>query len=276
MIKTLVSVIIPCYNLGDYIQETINSVLSQSYKNFELIIVNDGSTDKKTNKFLREYTHSKVTIYNTNNQGLARARNYGIKCSHGEFVCCIDADDKYHPDFLKKTIAAFEKNKDNNIGIVSTNMAVFENTIASVKLNSYSPANMAVSNQLHVASLYKKECWTNVGGYSTNLSGYQDWDFWIKIISHGYIWTIIPEELFFYRDRKNSMVKTSNKKQVSLYNTIVDNNKIFYKEHAIEIIKQLNQNNFNLSQQLNNIYSSKFFYLWQTYNKILKKIKIKR
>ena len=97
-----ISVVIPLYNKENHIINTINSVLNQSYKNFELIVVNDGSTDNSleiANKCLTNFENKK--IINQKNRGLSGARNTGVYKSEGELVAFLDADDTWHPDFLK-------------------------------------------------------------------------------------------------------------------------------------------------------------------------------
>ena len=89
-----VSVIIPCYNQGQYIEEAVKSVLAQTYQNFEIIIVNDGSTDEFTNKLLSDYDKQKTKVLHTDNQGLASARNNGIKVAKGKYILPLDADER--------------------------------------------------------------------------------------------------------------------------------------------------------------------------------------
>ncbi|MEW6068859.1 MAG: glycosyltransferase [Nitrospirota bacterium] len=231
-----VSVIIPCYNLGIYLDEAVDSVLAQTYQDYEIIIINDGSTDEFTNNLLKDYSKPKCTIYTTPNQGLPAARNYGIERSKGECICCLDADDKYHPEFLVKTMASLDGDKEHKYGFVTSYVQVFGEENYIWETAEYNPYRLAVDNRIHVASLFRKQCWEEVGGYSTNLSGYQDWDFWISIAAKGYEWKIIKEPLFYYRIRKNSMLKTSDKKRNALYNQIIENNKNFYKNNFLNIL----------------------------------------
>jgi len=84
-----VSVIIPCYNQGQYLDEAVDSVLNQTFEDFEIIIVNDGSTDDFTNNLLVNYHKPKTKVISTQNQGLPSARNNGIKIASGEYICCL-------------------------------------------------------------------------------------------------------------------------------------------------------------------------------------------
>src|SRR4030066_1926561 len=122
-----VSVIMPCYNLGQYLNEAVESVLSQTFQDFEIIIVNDGSTDEFTNKLLANYNKPKTRVLTTDNEGLPSARNNGIKISSGEYICCLDADDKYHPEFLEKTVPVLMNDMAHEYGFVTTWAQFFGN-----------------------------------------------------------------------------------------------------------------------------------------------------
>jgi glycosyltransferase involved in cell wall biosynthesis len=231
-----VSVIIPCYNLGQYLDEAVDSVLDQTYQDFEIIIVNDGSSDEFTNTLLKDYSKPKCTVYATSNQGLPAARNYGIERANGQYICCLDADDKYHPEFLEKCIKVLDEDKKDEFGFVTTWVQLFGNQNGIWETEDYNPYKLVFENQIHVASLFRKVIWEKVNGYSTNLSGYQDWDFWLKIVAKGYKWALIKEPLFLYRSRHYSMISDSDKKRTGLRRTILQNNLEFLKKHPSEII----------------------------------------
>ena len=95
-----VSVIIPCYNQGAYLNEAVESILAQSYRDFEIIVVNDGSTDEETNRLLSGYDRQQTRVLHTENQGLSSARNNGIREAQGEYILPLDADDRIDPTYL--------------------------------------------------------------------------------------------------------------------------------------------------------------------------------
>jgi glycosyltransferase involved in cell wall biosynthesis len=233
-----VSVIIPCFNLGQYIDEAVDSVLSQTFQDFEIIIVNDGSTDEFTNDLLIKYNKLKTKVYITTNQGVTKARNYAIERASGDYICCLDADDIYHVEFLEQTVRVFEEDIKLEYGIVTTNFEIFENSLTKIDVIDYNQYALATENAPHGASLFRKKCWKEVGGYVTNMTGYQDWNFWLAIITKGYKWFTVKEYLFYYRDRDNSMVKTSDKKRIALTYQIIENNKEYYLKNSIDIIKE--------------------------------------
>jgi len=250
-------VIIPCYNLGQYLNEAVDSVLSQTFQDFEIIIVNDGSTDEYTNELIGEYDRPKTKVLCTVNQGLSSARNNGINIAQGEYVCCLDADDKYHTDFLKKTVDTMCTEGNEKVGFVTTWVQTFGERRFLWKPEHYNPIRLAIENTVHVASLYRRQCWERVGGYAANLAGgYEDWNFWIAIVALGYTWDCVEETLFYYRKRKHSMVSSSDIMRGQLFSTIVENNEGFYRQHLKEILLEATNNWLKADKGLNDIATS--------------------
>ena len=126
MTNCRVSVVIPCYNGEAFIGEAIVSVLSQSYGDFEVIVVDDGSSDGSTEK-VRSFEDSRVRlIEHEENKGIAAARNTGIKEAHGEFVAFLDQDDLWYPKKLEKQLAVFDQDTTGEIGLVFTRREILE------------------------------------------------------------------------------------------------------------------------------------------------------
>ena len=109
--QPFVSVVIPCYNHGQYVEEAVQSILRQTWQNFEIIVVNDGSNVQDTVEILRDFHMPKTRVLHlSQNVGLPAARNAGIREAKGKYVCCLDADDKLHPTYLEKAIVTMEVN----------------------------------------------------------------------------------------------------------------------------------------------------------------------
>lgn len=238
----LVSIIIPLYNLGPYLDEAVASVLNQTYRNFEILVVNDGSTDKNTLTILKQLKKKylgKVQFIDQKNQGLPSARNNGISMAKGKYICCLDADDKYNEEFIEKAVKELERNKD---AAIATTWLEYFGTYQDIwQASDYNPARLLVQNSVHVASLFRKSAWQEVGGYSVYMDkGYEDWEFWIKIVSKGHRWVTIHEPLFYYRVRSDSMITHSNQVRESLIEKIITNNKQFYLENLTKIIELIN------------------------------------
>ncbi len=198
-----VSVVIPCYNMGQYIEETVASVLAQTFRDFEILIVDDGSDDPATLEILNRLSGGVVTLMRTGNQGVAAARNHGIQNARGTYILPLDADDLITPDFLEKTVSFFEKNPE--LGIVSSDAMLFGEVTGICQLPVFSAERLLSENLLYVTSLFRKSDWQKVGGYRTVMKyGWEDWDFWIAMTRNRVIVERVPEALIKYRIRRDS------------------------------------------------------------------------
>jgi glycosyltransferase involved in cell wall biosynthesis len=231
-----VSVIIPCYNLGQYIDEAVDSVLAQTYRNFEIIIVNDGSTDEETINILKNYNKPKTEVIHTTNQGVSAARNTGIQVASGKYIICLDADDKICNTYLEKAVKVLEENQ--NIGIVDCEVELFgEQTGRCEFLPEYQLSLILLVNCVYPIGVFRKSDWERTNGYNSNMIyGWEDHDFWLSIIELGREVVRLPEVLFFYRQRSGSRDKSIQREQfIYLYAQLFKNHTKLYSEN-IEII----------------------------------------
>lgn len=227
-----ISVVIPCYNQGEYLDEAVCSVLDQTYQNFEIIIVNDGSTDDRTRQILEGYQKPKTRIIHTDNQGLATARNIGIDEASGEYIFPLDADDKIEPELFEKSMAAFERDAD--IGIVYCEARYFGALDGQWILPEYSKEEILKNNVIFASAVFRKVHWQAVGGYNINMVyGFEDWDFWLALTELGLKVYKIPEVLFHYRIKAQSMVKgIDDEKQFFMRLHTAINHRQLYKNAA--------------------------------------------
>lgn len=237
-----VSVVITCYNLGRYLYEAVDSVLKQTIKQVEIIVIDDGSTDKMTIDVLDEMRHQKISVVRTENQGLCSARNTGITLARAKYICCLDADDKLDKGYLEEVCSVLDGDYDKNLGFVTTWAMLFGNVHTVWKTRDYNPILLAINNVVTVASVFRKEAWLMVGGYNVNMrEGYEDWNFWLSIVAKGYRWTVIQKPLFWYRVRPNSMISKSVMIHKRLFDRIMENNRDFYKENRDAIIQTVEE-----------------------------------
>ena len=223
----LVTVVIPCYNQAKYLPEALQSIENQTHQSWECIIVNDGSPDE-TDKVAAEWCakDSRFNYLYQNNGGLSNARNNGIKQAKGKYILTLDSDDKFEPTFIEKAIKILESNDE--IGVVSSwgirfmeNKQFGEFRPRGKSLDDFLFANAAIGT-----SLFRKKCWGQVGGYDENMkSGYEDWEFYIRVCKQGWIVHIIEEILFFYRQHTVSM------RTVALKNHNIEIRKYIYLKH---------------------------------------------
>jgi glycosyltransferase involved in cell wall biosynthesis len=199
-----VSVIVTCFELGDTLGEALASVDAQTFRDFEVVVVDDGSTGSATLAALERIDPAHARVLRTENRGLPAARNHGVRHSRGELLCCLDADDRLHPEWLAKAIAAFER--DPSLAFVSHWLRAFgDEEWDWTPTDCGFPALLDV-NTVNGAALVRRSSWEAVGGQDESLrEGCEDWDFWITLVERGFRGAILPEFLFFYRRRAASM-----------------------------------------------------------------------
>lgn len=198
MSNPLVSVIIPCYNHGIYLEETIDSVLKSSYGNYEIIVVDDMSTDTLTQQVLNGLNKPKTRILCNHHKGVANARNTGIKDARGKYILPLDADDKISDQYISKAVEVLESNP--NMGIVYAKARYFGKKIGEWKLPSYSVERILASNIIFCTAFFRKEDWERIKGYKPDIPyGKEDWEFWLSIIELGREVYCLPGIHFYYR-----------------------------------------------------------------------------
>jgi glycosyltransferase involved in cell wall biosynthesis len=201
-----VSVIIPCFNQGPYLGEAVESVLQQTFQDFEILVVDDGSNDPETVRMLEGYERPKTRVMHTDNQGLAAARNNGIREAKGQYILPLDADDKIGSDYLEDAVRILDRHPD--IGIVYSEAAYFGVRTGHWHLPEYSTEQMLFQNLIFCSALFRREDWDRVGGYNINMVyGWEDWDFWLSLIHLDVKVYRIPRVHFFYRIREASMIQ---------------------------------------------------------------------
>ena len=208
--NTLVSIIVPCYKQAHFLNESLQSVLEQSYPYWECIVVDDGSPDDT--KTVAQHWITKDDRFKyvaKNNGGLSSARNAGIKTSKGELILPLDADDVLHPDYLSKCVPELQNHPET--AIVSCYTKFFSNStnqvIHELKPSGTTFHSLCFENNLIATSLYRKSDWEAVGGYDETMKhGFEDWEFWVAITKSGKTYKVVPEFLFFYRKAKQSML----------------------------------------------------------------------
>jgi glycosyltransferase involved in cell wall biosynthesis len=223
------SIIIPCYNQGHFLDESISSLVSQSYTNWEAIIINDGSTDMTfdvADKWIKK--DSRIKLVSRSNNGLSSARNTGIEFSSGEYIALLDADDKYYTGHLLSLLPFFQCGCD----VVFTGYSYFSRTIAinhSVRLNK----SISFEKILHgnivppVAVAFKRSIIHLSGGFDESLKSAEDWDLWIRFYKIGSSLGISHEPTVHYRISENSMSRQfltmyQSLKQVSMQAYTID------------------------------------------------------
>ncbi|MFV8368173.1 glycosyltransferase family 2 protein [Flavobacterium sp. LB2R40] len=205
-----VTIIVPCYNQAQFLEEALQSVLNQTYTNWECIIVNDGSPDN-TEEIAKSWmdNDSRFVYLKKDNGGLSSARNLGIVHAIGEFILPLDADDKISVNYIASAIESFEQ--DVLLKVVYCKAEKFGDEIGMWELAPFSLFNLSRKNMIFCSAMYRKRDWERVGGYDVKMVyGWEDWEFWIATLKNGGNVKCLNEVGFFYRIKLNSMLKKIN------------------------------------------------------------------
>lgn len=212
MTNPLVSIIIPCYNGAKFIAETIQSVINQTYPNWELIIVNDGSSDN-SEKLIKTLIDKefRATLVNKTNSGVSDTRNKGISFAKGDYITFLDADDVWFKDNLEKKVTFLSS---KNFDIVYSFYSTINEHSKSLTIKHEGTSNPTLKDFLYLKGnyntkpsglLYAKKIFTNFQGFDTNLSNNADQDILIQLVAKGFKIGLIEEILWNYRIHENNM-----------------------------------------------------------------------
>lgn len=223
------SVIIPCHNLGVFIEEAVASVMDQHTPDTEVIIVDDASNDSFTLDTLERLgvKYPSLCIIRTEYRSLGLARNAGLTNSSGRFVLFLDADDMIGEGFLKATVEKLEERPD--CGVAFTNIKLFGLISGTWRTGPlFCAGEIYLDNYLQYCSLVRRSLIEAVCGFNPNVPGYEDWDFWIKLHEAGIRFIKVPDVYAFYRKRDDSMLAQSAPRRPYLINQLILNHKEAY------------------------------------------------
>lgn len=234
----LVSVVISCYNDAPYIEQAVDSVQGQTYRNTEIIVVDDGS-DVKTRKVLKSLEPKIEALILQENKGVSTARNKGIAASQGVYIMILDSDDYLESTFLEKAVKLF---KDGDVRLVScyANLIKSNCGTAMLKTEGGNLISFLNNNCALGTSLYKKEDIEAIKGYDEKmLLGFEDWDFNIRIMALGGLAKVIKEPLYNYRIKGDSRNEKAKKHRAEILKYIVTKNIDLYKLHIEQTLPKL-------------------------------------
>ena len=243
-IKGRVSIIIPFYNLGQFLPDTISSVEASSYLDKEILVINDGSTDVLSLQVLQEIQdkNTSIQIINIKNAGLANARNIGAKVATGEFIAFLDADDCVEPKYYEKCVEILNTYK--NTSFVYSWVKYFgESDHIWVNFDTELPYMLA-ANMLAPLQVVRRRDFLEFGiNDKEMIFGMEDYEAWLRMVGHGKFGVSIPEVMVKYRQRKDSMSKQFKPNTILyMYEQIAAKNSRIYQEYGNELFMLLNAN----------------------------------
>ncbi len=234
-----VTIAIPCYNHGEFLLETLDSVHAQSFDDYEVVIVDDGSTDQATCDLLSSLCRPKVKVVHTKNNGVSAARNRAIAEATGEYILPLDADDMIAPTYLEKAVAVLEAQPD--VAVVFGERLMFGEQEGVLSLPDYDPRRLLVENLIYPAAMFRKTDWQKVGGYcDAMVHGWEDWEFWISMSRLNKRVVKLPVTLFLYRVRGSSRDHSLGFiRKLAMFSLMVWRHKPLYFRNFVYVLKKL-------------------------------------
>lgn len=205
-----ISIVIPAYNAMEYLPQTVDSVLQQTFHDFDVVIVNDGSSDGLEDWFHQSVRDPRFRLISQENQGIAGARNTGIANSQGEFIAFLDADDLWHPSKLEKQVQRLKDSPE--VGLVYTWLQYADARAVPNGRFVKSPFQGDVWEQLTAFNfvgcgsnaMVRRACFGTVGNFDKSLGSYvEDWDMWLRIAKR-YPFAVIKSPLVYNRKHSDS------------------------------------------------------------------------
>src|SRR5574338_459462 len=210
-----ITVLMTTYNCAPYIMQAIKSILNQTYKAFEFLIIDDGSTDN-TYEIVYEFNDSRIRYIKSTHIGRSSALNLGLKEARYDLISFCDADDIIHPQKIEKQLALYKNLND----LVFTDSALFKKNKILYELRIPNDLNIikrkiALHGHLGQSVLYNKNFIIENDGYNDKLTAFEDYNLWLRVMKKANI-VIVPEILYFQKLRKNSLSTTETMKKKHL------------------------------------------------------------
>lgn len=251
-----VSIIIPCYNDGKYLNDAIKSVLNQNYQNIEIIVVDDGSEDEATQKLLKEINRPPVHVFFKAHAGVSDARNYAVSKATGDYILPLDADDLLGESFLNEAVPVL--NNSLSVKVVKGNELLFGKRKGLRKLPEFNMETLLGQNVLPTTSLFRKTDFFQTQGFNANMKeSFEDWDFWLSLLETGGEVRSLDVVARYYRVRDGSRnFSLTNEHLKRLRWQIYQNHKSLYAKYFFDPMKSfeydllLNSREYKLGKRL--------------------------
>jgi glycosyltransferase involved in cell wall biosynthesis len=252
-----ISVVIPCFNHGEYLPEAVDSVINLKRDDIELIVIDDGSTDERTHREINLLIARGIKVVRQENKGLASARNIGINIAKGEFILSLDSDNRIRESYIVSGLKLLQN--EPAVGIVYGNAEYFGEKTGLWQTREFDLIELVRGNFIDACALYRKSVWDTIRGYDEKMPwmGWEDWDFWLRAAASGWGFSHLNEIAFDYRVRSGSMIEETNRHQDELLAYI------FSKPHnqAVRLIREQSFDNELLMQRIRNLENSRDYRL---------------
>jgi glycosyltransferase involved in cell wall biosynthesis len=199
-----ISVVVPCYNGGKFLDLPLASLAQQTFRDFEIVIINDGSTDPSTIEKFKTLDPS-IRVVHQENKGLSAARNTGFREAKADIVLALDSDDQLEPTYLEETLRALQSARPE-VGFVVTDLRQV-GAAQAIEKRYVNAFDVLFKNVTGYSMLMRKSAWRKAGGYDETMrDGYEDWEFNLRLINSGVLGVVIPKPLFIYTVSSQGML----------------------------------------------------------------------
>lgn len=232
------SVIMPCFNHGEFLREAVGSVKNSKRKDVELIVVDDGSTDERTRKEMDALRAQGIKVIRQENKGLGAARNAGVVASQGEYLFPLDADDRLRSGWIDRGIGILDS--DPNVGVVYGDAQCFGTRTDRWAAGPFDTDRLLHGNFIHASALYRRAVWEQNHGYDGTMpiQGFEDWDFWVGALEHGWRFAYMPEVFFEYRRAEQSMITQALPYEEQVREFVVRKHALLYRQAWLSLVTE--------------------------------------
>jgi glycosyltransferase involved in cell wall biosynthesis len=233
-----ISVIIPCFNHGEFLREAVRSVTNIGRDDVELIVVDDGSSDERSRKEMDALRSQGIKVIRQENKGLGAARNAGVAASQGEYLFPLDADDRLRCGWIDRGIGIL--NSDPNVGVVYGDAQCFGTRTDRWRGGPFDTNRLLHGNFIHASALYRRAVWEQNHGYDGTMpiQGFEDWDFWVGALEHGWRFAYVPEVFFEYRRAEQSMITQALPYEEQVREFVARKHALLYRQAWLSLVTE--------------------------------------
>lgn len=230
MTEPVVTIVTACRNHGAFLREAVASVERHAPPWCEHVIVDDGSTQRATRAVMRELRERGGQVITQPHGGLSRARNAGIAAARGRYILPLDADNHLCAGYIEKAVAVLDAQPE--IGVVYSDCYEFGQREGCRKVEALNLQRPTID----ACAVFRKQLWADCGGYDATLQSWNDWELWVHAATLGWRFHHLPEPLFNYRVRANSLGGSISRREVrkTLW-TLLSKHGAFYRQHCPEL-----------------------------------------
>jgi len=229
------TIVIPCFNHGHYLRDAISSAVVAGGGSIEIIIVDDGSTDKSTVQVLAELSSERFCVIRQKNGGPGKARNTGIRASSGKYILPLDADNRIRPVFIRNAIEILDN--DPEVGVVYGDAEYFGEKRGRWVVGKFNLNRLMAWNYIDNCAVFRRQVWNENKGYTEDatLIGLEDWDFWLSTVESDWKFAYVPNVCFDYRVAAESLITRTYKREPAIRRLIAARHSNLYYTEFVKL-----------------------------------------